>query len=192
MISGNLRFTVRDLSRSFSQQRTPGRPIFLRLVILIAAIGLVGFGVKAFLGGATVLGSDASLTLKDAPFGFKPVSVGSTTVASGGINLTTQTINLKDVNYGGDASGTATRAYGGGIYKLDVRATMPDPKNVAYEVWLTGAAGSVPINVMSGSKTSWSLTLSDTDKFSNYSGILITLQRNLNGVPEEHIMEGSF
>jgi len=193
LISGNLRFTVRDLSRSFSQKRNFGRPIFLRVVIVVVALGLVVFGVKTFLGGASGLGADASLTLTDAPFGLKPVSVGLATAASGGVNLTTQTINLKDVKYGGDASGTASRAYGAGVYKLDVRATMPDPKNVVYEVWLTGEAGPLVIDVMTGAKTSWSLSLSDTDKYSKYSGILITLQRNkATGIPEEHVMEGSF
>lgn len=183
---------MRDLSRSFSSKKNLKNNRMLRILALVAVVGVVIFFLKNFSSGDG-LGGGADITLKDASFGLKPVAVSKTTAASGGVNLTTQTITLKDVKYGGEARATATRSYGAGIYKLDVSATMPDPKNVVYEVWLTGADGLVPIDVMRGAKNSWSLSLSDTDKYSKYSGILITLQRNKGtGIPEEHVMEGSF
>ncbi len=164
----------------------------LRILVLVIVIGAIIFFLKNFLAGDG-FGSGADVTLKDASFGLTPVSLGKTTVASGGVNLTTQTINLTDVKYGGIAKATATRSYGAGVYRLDVSATLPDPVNVNYEVWLSGGGSVLPIDVMSGSKTNWSLSLSDTDKYSKYSGILITLQRNKGtGIPEEHVMEGTF
>lgn len=161
-------------------------------MFLFAAVGAVIFFLKNFsLGNVLVGGSD--VVLKDASFGLTPVSIGKTTAASGGVNLATQTITLTDIKYGGEAKASVTRSYGAGIYKLDVSATLPDPKNVAYEVWLTGADGPVPIDVMRGAKNSWSLSLSDSDKFSKYTGVLISLERNkADSIVEERVMEGSF
>ncbi len=182
---------MRDLSRSFNQKNNIGN----RRIIRILAFGVVVFAVilivKNFLEDSGGIGGP--VTLKDAPFGLLPVNVPNTNISGAGVNLTSEKTTLKDVKYGGDATATATRSYGGGIYRLEINATMPDPKNVVYQVWLIGSAGAVPIDIMKGSKTSWSLSLADTDKFSNYRGILITLQRDkTTGIPEEHVMEGTF
>lgn len=183
---------MRDLSNSFSTRKNLKGHRLLRILVLVVIVGAVIFFLKNFsIGGEFGGGSD--ITLKDAPFGLKPVTIGKTTAASGGVNLATQTITLTDIKYGGEARATATRSYGAGIYKLDVSATLPDPINVAYEVWLTGADGPVPIDVMRGAKNSWSLNLSDSDKFSKYTGILISLERNkADSIVEERVMEGTF
>lgn len=183
---------MRDLSNSFPGKKRAGNLNFLRVIIAVLVIGGALFLAKNFLGGGGAIGA-SSITLKDAPFGLTPVTLSGTTVAAGGVNLTTQTINLKDVKYGGDAQGTATRSYGAGVYKLEVNATVPDPKNVALQVWLVGAGAPRPIDVMRGSKNSWSFSFSDTDKYSSYSGVWITLERNkADNIVEEHILEGSF
>lgn len=183
---------MRDLSNSFSSKKNAKGSRLIRILLLFAVFGAVIFFLKNFsLGDVLVGGSD--VVLKDAGFGLNPVSTGKTTAASGGVSLATQTINLTDIKYGGEAKATAKRSYGAGIYKLDVSATLPDPKNVAYEVWLTGADGPVPIDVMRGAKNSWSLSLSDSDKFSKYTGVLISLERNkADSIVEERVMEGSF
>lgn len=184
---------MRDLSKSFSRPRRAGRSRLLRILILaVVALGAL-FLAKTFFGGGTLQVANSSLTLKDAPYGLKPVSVSDTTAASGGVNLTTQTINLKDVKYGGGASGTATRSYGAGVFRLEVNATVPDPKNVVLQVWLVAAGVPRPIDIMRGSKNSWSFSFSDTDKYSGYSGVWVTLERNkADSIVEEHVLEGSF
>ncbi|MDO8486885.1 MAG: hypothetical protein Q7S45_01125 [Candidatus Curtissbacteria bacterium] len=183
---------MRDLSNSFPPKKKFKNNRILRILVLVVVITVVIFFLKNFSVGDG-FGGGSDVTLKDASFGLKPVMIGKTTVASGGVNLATQTITLTDIKYGGEARATATRSYGAGIYKLDVSATLPDPKNVAYEVWLTGADGPVPIDVMRGTKNSWSLNLSDSDKFSKYTGILISLERNkADSIVEERVMEGSF
>jgi hypothetical protein len=182
---------MRDLSRAFSSQKSTSQISPIKVVIVVLIIGAILFLIKNFLTGGSVFSSQSAL--RDAPFGLKPVSVGGATVATGGVNLSTQTINLKDVKYGGNASARATRAFGAGIYKLDIAATMPDPINVKYEVWLTGEGKPLPIDVMRGTKSSWSLSITDSDKYSKYGGVLITLQRDTStGIAEEHVMEGSF
>lgn len=184
---------MRDLSKSFSANRGSNRNYFLRIGILVLAVGAVIFLAKNLLGGGIYTAGAGAVTLKDAPLGLVPVALGDTTFAAGGTNLATQSITLTDVKYGGDAKGTARRSYGAGVYKLDVSATLPDPKNVAYVVWLVGESGTRLVDVMSGSKNSWSLSLSDTDKYSGYSGIWITLERDkADSIVEEHVMEGSF
>ncbi|MEX2028090.1 MAG: hypothetical protein WD988_01145 [Candidatus Curtissbacteria bacterium] len=184
---------MRDLSKSFSKTQRARPPRLIRVLILVVVVFGALFLAKTFLGGGALQVSDSALILKDAPSGLKPVAVSDTTAASGGVNLTTQTINLKDVKYDGDASGTAARSYGGGIYRLEVNVNVPDPKNVALQVWLVGAGAPRPIDVMRGSKNSWSFSFSDTDKYSSYSGIWVTLERNkADSIVEEHVLEGQF
>lgn len=160
------------------------------VVLLIAAAIFVSTIV---FGGSSPIGGNSSIILQEAPTGLKPVSLtGIADAAAGGVALTTQSASFRDVKFGGGASATATRSFGGGIYVLSVSATLPDPKNTYYEVWLVGTNGPVPIDFMTGSKTSWSLSLRDSDKYSSYSGIWITLERTKDTLPEEHILEGSF
>ena len=185
---------MRDLSQiavgNVPRPRT-SKKLFRLLVIVIVIIGVL-FLVKSRLGGGG--SSAAGVLLHDAPYGLKPVAVSgeSTKIAEGGTNLTTQAATLKDVKFGGEAQATASRSFGGGTYILSVNATLPDPVNVNYAVWLVGGGPARLIDYMKGSGTSWSLTLRDTDKYSDYSGIWITLERTKDAKPEEHVMEGSF
>lgn len=185
-----LNLKMRDLSRLSPAQNKKidvkkATPI---LVILIVVIVL--FFAKSRLFSNS--GSSAAMILRDAPGGLTPVDGGNSPISTGGVNLTTQSATFKDVKFGGDATATATRSFGGGTYILNVDATLPDPKNTFYEVWLVGPTGVVPIDFMIGSGTHWSLSLRDTDKFSNYKGIWITLKRTKDQNPEEHVLEGSF
>lgn len=155
--------------------------------LLILAIGsFLANQVK--IGG----GSGQSVVLSDASRGLVPVPVDERLITTSGVDLTTQIANLADVKYGGSAKATATRSFGGGSYILNVEATLPDPKNTYYEVWLVSANEVVPVDFMNGSKTSWSLSLRDKDKFSRYKSIWITLERTKDNIPEEHVMEGTF
>jgi len=138
-------------------------------------------------------GGDSSVILREAPRGLTPVQIdGSSNAIEGGVDLTTQQATFEDVKYQGQAKATASRSFGGGTYILSVDATLPDPKSTYYQVWLVGNGKTIPIDFMSGSKTSWSLRLKSSDKYSNYDGIWITLERTKDELPEEHVLEGSF
>lgn len=183
---------MRDLSQTqiaYGGQKTRGR-LLRTVLILILASGAFYFAGNFFLKKE---GGGSSVILREAPRGLMPVNVGGvSTSVEGGVELTTQTAVVGDVKYGGEATATVTRSFGGGIYILTVDATLPDPKNVNYQVWLVGGGQVLPIDYMRGSKTSWSLSLRDSDKYSQYRGIWITLERGKDDIPEEHVMEGSF
>lgn len=163
--------------------------VFVILAIVLGVLFVVRFGFN--LGSGVVGGS--SVVLHEAPRGLTPVEVdGKSGVTDGGVNLVTQSASFTDVKYGGGASATATRSFGGGTYVLNVNAKLPDPVNTNYQVWLVGGGEVVPIDYMRGSGTSWSLSLRSADNYSNYSGIWITLERSKDNIPEEHVLEGSF
>lgn len=186
---------MRDLSQvSFSsvpRQRIGISKRLLRLAVLVIVVATLVFFVKSKIGISKVGG--AAVVLVEAPTGLTPVKLsGDLDIASGGADLASQTITLRDVKYGGVAKGTATRSFGAGTYILSVDSTMPDPVNVKYAVWLVGGGNTRLIDYMTGSGTRWKFILRDTDKFSNYSGIWITLERTHDQKPEEHVLEGTF
>lgn len=182
---------MRDLAQSIGGTRQNSRKRALRIAVIAVVVAGVVFVANNFFFGKNPIGGSA-VVLRDAPFGLKPVGVSAAqTSVQGGVDLTTQSATFKDVK-GDGGSATATRSFGGGTYILNVSASLPDPKNTYYQVWLAGDGEVVPVDFMSGSKTSWSLTLRDTDKFSKYKGIWITLERTKDSKPEEHILEGTF
>lgn len=184
---------MRDLgTQNFAKRPSSQNAGRKSLGIIIAVIIVIGF-LLALKSKFNIGGASSSVILKDAPYGLKPVSLeGVENIAEGGTDLSSQTAALRDLRYHGEAKAAATRAFGAGTYVLTVEATLPDPKNVPYQVWLFEGGKVLPIDFMNGSKTSWSLTLRDTDKYSSYSGIMITLERTKDNKPEERIMEGSF
>ena len=179
---------MRDLGKKYGLPRGPNK-FFWQIVILFLILSVVFFAKNKFFGGSS---GGSSITLSDAPRGLTAVQVDSSGLGDGGVDLVSKKISLRDVKYGGDARATATRSYGGGIYNLSVEATLPDPVNTNYQVWLVSGEALLPIDYMRGAKTSWSLSLRDSDKYSNYRGIWITLERTKDSKPEEHVMEGSF
>lgn len=183
---------MRDLAdQNFSTAKKSSTPRSFRLIVLAFIIAGVIFFTGSRLNLTVTGGSD--IVLNDAGRNLLPVAVDDgQSVSSQGVDLVTQTAALKDVKYGGDASGTASRSFGGGTYILSVNATLPDPKNTNYQVWLTDGTNVIPIDYMSGSKTSWSLRLRSTDKYSKYDEIWVTLERTKDAKPEERVLEGSF
>lgn len=184
---------MRDLA---GQNLASPRPTYakrmLRLIVLLVIIGGVVFLLKnrINIGG---IGSGASVVLREAPRGLTPVKAENAPSATeGGVDLATQSATFTDVKFGGEAVASATRSFGGGTYVLSVDATLPDPKNTYYEVWLVGDDEVIPVDFMTGSKTKWSLRLRSGDKYSSYSGIWITLERTKDELPEERVLEGSF
>lgn len=190
---GKLLFTMRDLGQqNFGNFAHPSKAkTIVRFLILLIIIGAVLYFAKSKLNFGQI--GTSSVVLREAPRGLKPVTVDQTaSLVEGGVDLTTQQATFEDVRYGGQAKATASRSFGGGLYILSVDATLPDPVNTYYEVWLTGNGKVVPIDFMTGSKTNWSLRLRSSDRFSQYDGILITLERTKDELSEERILEGSF
>lgn len=180
---------MRDLSKANYGPRRFEKKRVITVLGGVIAVVLVVYFLNSLIGSG---GSSGAITLRDAPTDLTPVAAGDGLKVDGGVNLKTETAGMKDVKYGGSAKATVTRAYGGGVYSLDIQATLPDPKNTYYQVWLVGGGVEVPVEYMSGSKTSWSLSLRDKDKFSKYRTVWITLERTKDEFPEEHVMEGSF
>lgn len=192
----NLSFAMRDLSKiplgGNSKRKSPKFKKLTRLLVLLVIVLAVFSVVKSRLN--IVSPSSSSVTLREAERGLVPVELGGEheELTSGAVDLVTQKAVLVDVKDGGEARATATRSFGGGTYVLTVEATLSDPKNVSYQVWVVGGGEVVPIDYMRGQGTKWSLTVRTADEFSGYEGIWITLERTKNDVPEEHVMEGSF
>ncbi|OGD95113.1 hypothetical protein A3F02_02420 [Candidatus Curtissbacteria bacterium RIFCSPHIGHO2_12_FULL_38_9b] len=183
---------MRDLAnQNFNIKKPKATAKFLRLILLIVVLAAI-FPIGKFFLKPGSLG-ESSIVLREAPRNLKPINVDLTeSINSEGVNLITQSATFKDVQYGGEANATATRSFGGGTYILSVDATLPDPVNTNYQVWLVSGQEVIPINFMNGSKNTWSLRLRSSDKYSNYDGIWITLERTKDELPEEHILEGSF
>ena len=189
---GKLLF-MRDLGgQNFGNfQRSSKAKTIFRILILLIIVGGVFYFAKSRLSLGQI--GTGAVILKEAPRGLKPVVIDQTAdLTEGGVQLSTQQATFEDVRYNGQAKATASRSFGGGLYILSVDATLPDPNNTYYEVWLVSDGKVIPIDFMTGSKTSWSLRLRSSDKYSSYDGIWNTLERTKDELPEEHILEGSF
>lgn len=186
---------MRDLSK-IPLGRTKKKVWLPKRLIRIFILFILVFGVIFLLKSKTNVGGagGSSVVLKEASRGLTPVELDSSheELTKNAVDLTTQKAVLDDLMYGGEAKATATRSFGGGSYILSVEATLPDPKNVNYQVWVVGGGEVIPVDFMSGSKTKWSLNIRGKDDYSNYGGIWITLERTKDDLPEEHVMEGKF
>jgi len=183
---------MRDLAnQNFSEKKSLSKSRLLRILLIILVLAGVFYIAKSKINFGAAGGS--STALSEAPRNLTPiVADGTEDIAEGAVDLVTQKASFEDVKFGGEAKATATRSFGGGTYILSVDATLPDPKNTYYEVWLVGGGSVIPIDFMSGSKTFWHLSLRSSDKYSKYSGIWITLERTKDELPEEHVLEGTF
>ena len=183
---------MRDLAQQLPGNRGNSRiKKIIRLTVVLVVVGTILFYAKSKLIGGT--GGGSSIVLREAPRGLKPVSdEGAEKVTDKGVNLVTQRASFADLKFGGEAQATATRSFGGGTYILSVNATLPDPKNTYYQVWLVGGGNIIPIDYMRGLGNSWSLNLRSQDKYSQYKGIWITLERTKDELPEEHVLDGTF
>ncbi len=185
---------MRDLAQSHSfvpRKSSKFPPRILRIILVVFVIsGAIYFAGNAITGRGVVGGE----SVHDAPAGLTPVEVSGAPISvAGGVNLSSDTITLKNVAGADGGTATATRVYGNGGYTLTVSATLPDPHANRYQVWLSDGTKVYDANFMDGSKTSWSDTFRDTDKYSKVKNIWITREiTSEDNKPERHIMEGSF
>lgn len=184
---------MRDLAQqnySRTNFRIPGSVgrVVLLLIIVIAIL----FVARSVINLGGVGGS--SVQLKDAPKGLTPVSLsGDVVSADEGIDLVIESATFQNVS---DVSGTASasRKYGDGSFSMTVNATLPDPKGNPYQVWIVGDGQVTLAGTMNGSASSWGLVFNDRDKnFSKMGKVWITREITvIDGIPEKHILEGSF
>jgi hypothetical protein len=105
---------------------------------------------------------------------------------------------LADVT-GGTASGIASRKYESGNFSHAVLADLPDPEEGGfYEGWLVrGKEGDanfayISTGIMSLAKGGYMLEFGSATDYSDYSRVVITLEKVNDKKPEKHILEGSF
>jgi hypothetical protein len=106
--------------------------------------------------------------------------------------------NLIDIT-GGNSEGLATRKYDNGTFMHSVLADLPDPDgNNFYEGWLVrGKPGEndfdfISTGKMKVAKGGWVLNFDSSTDYTDYEGVVITLETVFDDTPEEHILEGSF
>lgn len=106
--------------------------------------------------------------------------------------------DLRDVS-GGTGSGIATRKYEAGRFSHTVLTDLPDPSaGTFYEGWLVrGKEGDsnfafISTGKMRIAKGGYLLEFESGKDYSEYKGVVITLERVDDKKPETHILEGSF
>ena len=105
---------------------------------------------------------------------------------------------LKDVSKG-EGSAIATRKLEDGVFKHMVLADLPDPEaGTFYEGWLVrGKSGDSNFAFISTGKLriakgGYLLEFESKTDYSDYKGVVITLEKVDDKKPEIHILEGSF
>lgn len=108
----------------------------------------------------------------------------------------TEKAQLEDVS-GGDASGIATRSYENGGFSHVVLADLPDPEEgFFYQGWLVRGAIEDKDFISTGKmvlvKGGYLLEFESDIDFSEYEGVVISLEKIDDKEPEKHILEGQF
>ena len=99
---------------------------------------------------------------------------------------------LEDVS-GGISGGIATRDFKNGKYIHTALADLPDPEGAMfYEGWLIKGDDFISTGKMRIAKGGYILEFESTTDYSDYDGVVITLEKIFDNNPEKHILEGSF
>ena len=105
---------------------------------------------------------------------------------------------LKDVS-GGTGSAIASRKYESGRFSHAVLADLPDSESGSfYEGWLIrGKEGDedfayISTGRLSIAKGGYMLEFNSSVNYSDYPGVVVTLEKVNDLKPEKHILEGSF
>ena len=90
-------------------------------------------------------------------------------------------------------SGIATRAYENGNFSHAVLADLPDPAvGSFYEGWLVSGPKFISTGRMRIAKGGWILEFDSAIDYSDYNGVVITLEKTADKLPEDHVLEGTF
>ncbi|KKQ24958.1 MAG: hypothetical protein US62_C0036G0019 [Candidatus Woesebacteria bacterium GW2011_GWA1_37_8] len=105
---------------------------------------------------------------------------------------------LKDIT-GGDASAISTRKFENNKFTSTILADLPDPvPGSFYQGWLVkGEEGKddyaiLSLGKLTVAKGGWMLDYSSTSNKTDYSKVLITLEKKFDTTPETKVLEGSF
>ena len=108
------------------------------------------------------------------------------------------TAELRDVS-GGTGSAVATRKFENGIFTHMILADLPDPAlGTFYEGWLVmGKTGDsnfafISTGTMRLAKGGYLLEFESMTDYSEYKGVVVTVEKTNDKAPETHLLEGSF
>jgi hypothetical protein len=160
---------------------------------------VIGFVILALLAGFIYLRSQRAETPDELTVP-QTLSVEDKFEEAFGVELPedVERAELSDVT-GGESSGIATRKFDNGRFTHTVLADLPDPTSGAfYEGWLVRGAegddnfGFISTGRMRIAKGGYLLEFESATDYSEYSGVVITIEKVADTTPEEHILEGSF
>lgn len=158
-------------------------------VVVVLAILIV---IKILTTSGSLVGS-SSIVLKDAPKGLTPVVENvSGNLADDALKLSIENASFTNVsNQAGSAN--ATRKYGDGSFTMTVNASLPETKGDTYQVWIVGDSILKLVGTLTGPPGNMFLVFNDIDNYSSTNQIWITRELTSDeGIPELHILEGSF
>lgn len=120
------------------------------------------------------------------------------TTPSAQVSPQTETANLKSVgNYSG--SGTATRSWDGQTFTHTVTAIIHDPAEGKFiEGWFVNMSKDPKFFSTGNLKKEggvWKLTYTTNQNYQDYNDVVVTEETSTkgnDGVPEAHVLEGSF
>ena len=125
-------------------------------------------------------------------------ATGSSATLDTSVKVSVKTITLKSVGeYSG--SGIATRVFADGTFTHTVTANVDDPADGKfYEGWFVNMSLTPPFfstGKLVRDSNGYKLAYSTNQDYSNYTKVIITEEsasNGLDGVPEAHVLEGSF
>lgn len=128
----------------------------------------------------------------------KEATPSSGTSGSQKVKVDVDTITLKAVE-GYSGSGTATRIFANGTFTHTVSASIADPASGKfYEGWLVNMSLSPKFfstGKLKKDGNTYKLTYTAEKDYTEYNTVVITEEteaNGLDGVPEAHVLEGSF
>lgn len=101
--------------------------------------------------------------------------------------------SLRDVS-GGTSSAIATRKFESGNFEHTILADLPTPKaGTFYEGWLTNQDGTLfSTGRLRVAKGGYLLEFSSQTDYTDYSQVIVSLEKVADSTPEKRILEGSF
>ena len=94
------------------------------------------------------------------------------------------------------STGTATRRFSGSTFEHTIKAQLNDPPSGKfYEGWLVDGSNILSTGPLTKLDDLWELNFSAQANYPSYTQVVVTEEteaNGLDGVPETHVLEGSF
>lgn len=165
---------------------------------IIGIVSLVVVFASGFWYVQSQKSKESEVTVTPVPKTQQKEATESSGTSNISVKVRVETITLKAVGeYSG--SGTATRIFSNGTFTHTVSANIAEPASGKFiEGWLVNM--SLTPKFLSTGKLKkengeYKLTFTENKDYTKYNGIVITEEteaNGLDGVPEAHVLEGSF